>query len=277
MIYLRYRKAVIRWYGAFLGCLYLLLISFFVDVYAGVTNLQGDRAAANLYWLFQAAGGVAYVIVAPRFYDSLLGLDFNRAKTVIFGGYAAGVVGVAIFLVINPTSIGAGIALNILLFAMIAYGLVLLAFYYRRIPERALRRAIAAFFWLSVFFFPIFYLDVLVSNAASFAALSALDGLSLPVYFIALSVMSATFALRYLNKPAYSDGETITPFFIEQFGITAREAEIIEKTISGATNREIGDELFISPKTVENHLYSIYQKLEVGNRGQMTRLIRTNT
>lgn len=52
----------------------------------------------------------------------------------------------------------------------------------------------------------------------------------------------------------------------EDYGLTKRELEILQKTASGLTNNQIADELFISPKTVRKHIENIYQKLQVHNR-----------
>jgi DNA-binding CsgD family transcriptional regulator len=34
----------------------------------------------------------------------------------------------------------------------------------------------------------------------------------------------------------------------------------------GKTNKEISEELYISPNTVKNHLYTIFKKINVTNR-----------
>lgn len=47
---------------------------------------------------------------------------------------------------------------------------------------------------------------------------------------------------------------------------TQRELDVLRLLAEGGTNRRIGDELFISPKTVSVHLSRIYRKLEVENR-----------
>lgn len=52
----------------------------------------------------------------------------------------------------------------------------------------------------------------------------------------------------------------------EDYGLTKRELEILQKTSSGLTNNQIAEELFISPKTVRKHIENIYQKLQVHNR-----------
>jgi DNA-binding CsgD family transcriptional regulator len=62
--------------------------------------------------------------------------------------------------------------------------------------------------------------------------------------------------------------------FFNQFKITGREQSIVRLMIKGKTNDEIGDELFISTKTVKNNISNIYQKTKVKNRIQLTNLVR---
>jgi Response regulator containing a CheY-like receiver domain and an HTH DNA-binding domain len=54
----------------------------------------------------------------------------------------------------------------------------------------------------------------------------------------------------------------------ETFGLSKREMDILVYVTRGASNREIGKALFISEKTVKNHLSSIFRKLEVEDRTQ---------
>ena len=39
--------------------------------------------------------------------------------------------------------------------------------------------------------------------------------------------------------------------------------------VEGRSNRDIAQELFVSPKTVENHLGRVYSKLGIGNRREL--------
>ena len=59
---------------------------------------------------------------------------------------------------------------------------------------------------------------------------------------------------------------------LAQYGITGREMEIIALVCRGKTNREIADELRISPQTVKDHNYNIFRKTGVRNRTQLARL-----
>ncbi len=53
---------------------------------------------------------------------------------------------------------------------------------------------------------------------------------------------------------------------LDEKQLTDREIEVLKGVVAGRTNQEIGQELGISPKTVEKHLESIYSKLKVASR-----------
>ena len=60
--------------------------------------------------------------------------------------------------------------------------------------------------------------------------------------------------------------------FVEHFGITAREREVIELMRQGLRNREIAAKLFISTATVKNHFHNIFEKTGAVNRVELIRL-----
>ena len=53
---------------------------------------------------------------------------------------------------------------------------------------------------------------------------------------------------------------------LAQLGLTAREQEVLTLVATGATNRQIAETLFISPKTATLHVSNILSKLGVTNR-----------
>lgn len=54
-------------------------------------------------------------------------------------------------------------------------------------------------------------------------------------------------------------------------GLTGRQAEVLELLAAGMTNSEIADRLFLSPRTVENHVSAVLMKLEVASRSDAVR------
>jgi DNA-binding CsgD family transcriptional regulator len=55
--------------------------------------------------------------------------------------------------------------------------------------------------------------------------------------------------------------------------LTPQQRQIIRLASDGLTNREIGDRLFLSPRTVSSHLYRSYPKLGVAGRHQLRDVI----
>lgn len=54
----------------------------------------------------------------------------------------------------------------------------------------------------------------------------------------------------------------------EEHNLTAREIEVLELIAEGMINKEIAKQLYISEKTVKNHVSNIFKKLNVSDRTQ---------
>jgi DNA-binding NarL/FixJ family response regulator len=60
-------------------------------------------------------------------------------------------------------------------------------------------------------------------------------------------------------EPADADEESV---------ISKREVEVLQLIAEGCSTPEVAEQLYISVKTVKNHLASIYQKLDSRDRTQ---------
>jgi ATP/maltotriose-dependent transcriptional regulator MalT len=78
---------------------------------------------------------------------------------------------------------------------------------------------------------------------------------------------------------AMSSGSSGSPSPVGGSGgaqLTAREREIAERVLAGASNREIAAALFLSEKTVEGHLRRLYTKLGIRRRGALAAALTRN-
>jgi len=66
------------------------------------------------------------------------------------------------------------------------------------------------------------------------------------------------------NKGNFHQTEIRRPFHL----LTKRECEVLQLLTDGQSNRTIGETLYISEKTVKNHVSSILQKMNVNDRTQ---------
>jgi DNA-binding NarL/FixJ family response regulator len=54
-------------------------------------------------------------------------------------------------------------------------------------------------------------------------------------------------------------------------GLSAREREVLQLVARGLSYKDIGEQLFISPKTVENHTRNILDKLHLSRKNELMR------
>jgi DNA-binding NarL/FixJ family response regulator len=65
--------------------------------------------------------------------------------------------------------------------------------------------------------------------------------------------------VRKLDQPATPEEDRV---------VTKREEEVLQLIADGCSTTEVAEQLYISQKTVKNHLASIYQKLDARDRTQ---------
>ncbi len=66
--------------------------------------------------------------------------------------------------------------------------------------------------------------------------------------------------------------EAPAPLAGDSFNLTPRERDVLRLLARGWTNRQIAEELYISPKTASVHVSNILGKLAVGGRGEAAAL-----
>jgi len=74
------------------------------------------------------------------------------------------------------------------------------------------------------------------------------------------------------EKPAATPPASVQPPTSEPpAGLTTREVEVLGLVATGLTNAQVAERLFLSPRTVQRHLNSVYHKIGVSSRTAATR------
>ena len=85
-------------------------------------------------------------------------------------------------------------------------------------------------------------------------------------YRLEFKLVEKRSATEYLFKLIDGQGESVETKLQNKLNLTAREAEVLLWIANGKTNREIGQILGISPRTINKHLEQLFPKLGVENR-----------
>jgi DNA-binding CsgD family transcriptional regulator len=63
------------------------------------------------------------------------------------------------------------------------------------------------------------------------------------------------------------------PVALDRYGLSDREREIVDLLARGLVNKEVAVVLHLSESTIKNHIYNLYRKLGITNRGGLVRVL----
>ena len=76
--------------------------------------------------------------------------------------------------------------------------------------------------------------------------------------------------------PRRGRGESVVPPELRALGITSRELDVLKLIVDGLSNRQIAERLVLSPKTVEHHVTSLFDRTGIRNRSALGDFARAN-
>jgi two-component system, LuxR family, response regulator FixJ len=79
------------------------------------------------------------------------------------------------------------------------------------------------------------------------------------------------------SKASGKSGDTLLAPFQGEDQLTPREREVLEKIALGASNKEAGRQLGISPRTIEVHRARIMEKLGARNTADLVRIVYSDS
>lgn len=66
-------------------------------------------------------------------------------------------------------------------------------------------------------------------------------------------------------------GPTSTTLVLAELGLTNREQDVLRLLSAGLSNVQIGDQMHLSPRTIEKYVSSLLRKTETNNRAELVR------
>jgi DNA-binding CsgD family transcriptional regulator len=272
-IYLHYRRKALLYYILFLVSLSLIITSLSIVRFRAFVSASYFTRLFSPTDILGFTGLLMVMAVLPPFLHSLIARPYPAAKRIAF---PALVVVQAVLIAFAGMYDRFSIFLAIPFVSVFVYCLVLIGVSFKKIGNRTLRSGVAVFFALSLSYFPVNIIEMIRDRYPAINLPEGFELFTLPLYFFALNLFSIAFAVFFFNRPAYFEGSEITGHFRKRFGISQRESEIIDAIVAGLKSEEIADKLFISTKTVNNHVYNIFQKTGVKTRVQLVNLLMTS-
>ncbi len=160
--------------------------------------------------------------------------------------------------------------------ALHAFGAAIVLFFFDRIGDPMLRSVLRSFLVLLTVMFVMFGVQPLILSRLPISPEMREEPWGQLLFQICMGCFFLFYAVRYFYRPAPAAGFSLPPGFVSRYGISHRECEIISLVVQGFSHKQIGEKLFISSRTVKNHIYNIYQKTGVENKVQLLNLIQVN-
>lgn len=273
-LYIRFRTRVLRLVLLFLLSLLFISIGFWINLLMEILYGGPQTGFETAAWLIHLLGGGLNIAVLPYFVSALANRAVHKRVRALLWIWNTIFIVLAFTVFLFPGFLRLLLFLSFQQVITILGALIFLAIRLYGAEKLPWKGALLGFFAVSGVFLLLLILDMLIT-LVPIEALAWFDNMSLPIYLITLTTGIFLFAGRFLSREAMLRAGKLTDECRTYYGLTEREAEIIEHLLSGSNNREIGDRLFISIKTVENHLYNIYRKIDVGSRTQLIGALRS--
>lgn len=258
---------------------YLVLLALWMLAYAYLyfAILYEELSSPMFITIFALIRMVVSVLCAyllPSAIVQALGYPLNRKNTILLALFPALLIPSVIYLLWNPVILYSDIISGVYYLYLFAFSLV----YIIRTDRDQVSRdsLLSTICRLSIIFSFLFIIDyLLISSPLPTDPPVASDALIRALYGMSLGLMTIIQA-RQETRDSQAEG-LLPDEFISSYRITEREQAVILQVLQGYTNSQSAENLFISVKTVETHISSIYRKCGVKNRMELSNLIANHS
>lgn len=278
-----------RWTrDAGLAAFWKLLLSLAGLSLAGLVPGEWRVGGFRLQGLVYLAAGAGYLAALPRFVGAMVGARLKPWAARLYALAAA--ADLALWFLVNAGWEGMRLGAELLVFGCSIGFAARLAVGLARVEDPLVQRLFRRFCVASV---PLmaFSLLVAVGAALGWPGWEAVRPLPNAVYFLVVSLLIVAESSRWLMNSARRSGAGEEPAEADpggagtapeadkpdrtlvELGLSVRQRQIARLVLQGDSAKEIAGKLGISPKTAENHIYSIFQRAGARSRIQFYHLV----
>jgi len=272
LLHARFKSpAYLYWGLIMLGGTLLIMAS------AAAHYLRSTASGTDLYFIlsflfFGLSGELLLGYGVPRLAHGVAGVRISTGRGALYYLVVAALGALVAIEGLTQDQVVAAVRV-ILRIVWIGYGYAILVSGTRAVTDEDQRAVIRAFLATGIVVLPVMLFfelgSFLLPDTASWRHVPAPSLLWLSAY----STLSIVLVVRFIVAPRGGTSWEVPDLFAHTFGISDREREVIRLILEGNTEAHIGDLLFISRRTVVNHVYNIYRKTDVSNRVQLINLL----
>jgi|GEM_PF-4871632 len=283
LLYLKYRVKTIRYYAVFIFTTTLTVASTIIQSYTGAVdspqistwNLVGLALfefflICITYSFARFSLGIVHHPL-PRYQKVMIGI--SGLSFLLSAGILCAVnIGRDILIIPKPVYACFAVIL-IILFATLIIGSLQIALHLRQIRNLDLKRALKTLALVLIVYIPLQTLLILLNGEWVYIMLSR------NLLYLSIDIISILYAAKYffIQAPSIMDAITVSDSFVTKYAITPREREVIQLLLQGLSIKEVAAALDRSFKTINNHIYNIYQKTGAGNKIELLNRIKENS
>jgi DNA-binding CsgD family transcriptional regulator len=274
LAYTRSGEASYKYFSILFTGTIIYLIGDTFDLYERVfTGLFGG-ALPYIEMVFSAAANGIIAFMIPVLVFSLVDLEVSPLRMGLQIAATALLVVLGATDDIFPKTILP--VLDVLaLIGIQLYGILILMRNFRRINSSQLRSMIRSTVAYVSAMLVLMILQLVVRALPGSSGVLREYGVMQVAFYLGAMILLLVYGSRFLFRADTTVPALLPDRFIDQYGISPRECEIISMIVRGYGNRKIGETLFISAMTVKNHIYHIYRKTGVGNKVQLLNIINS--
>lgn len=274
VVYLKNKeKTVLRWLVLLIMFTFYLILTV-TTIYTtafGVYRLQVEMTTNILFFLWFAV----FIVYVPYFMHQLIGLKFTLVKIIVFSSFSLVVMAAVLFSFMLPEPAADTQYIRRFIIDVVCYGLFMVMYTYSLVllwrhrthaGDGFNREILGGIFWVSLIFLPGYAVDAFYQVLQVQMKILPFGFKFSTVHYLFMNIITIWFAFKYFINTAQPSPAFNVGTYGASKGLSAREIEILAMVVKGLTSRDIADTLFLSEKTIRNHISSIYQKTGAANR-----------